>query len=766
MFTFLQSKENAVLPSWAYARLGTALVSLWYCSMGWLASIFAGIDNARFWAGPLATVIAAVCLLLTWRGHWRWGARCIVIAALALTAFWAWNAAFQPTISALTLTVLVVFAAWTLGTAEASLSILGVILLGAGLVYAGHSQWENVLSIAYVMLFLLGITWMMVQGYRRHLKELRASLLELEQHKKQLNVLFQAVEQSKSSILIIDAVKSSEVYSNQEYRQRIGGEHSSECSRVIGDGMTPAQRAQMWTLLKAGKTWEDVVYRVTSNAEPVIEQMRVAPVLGKDNRLAFLLETRFDITEKREAENRIRHLQHYDTLTELLNRKGLLNKLTEMLELQREDLDGHGSVINLKPYRSGHDWHSLLIIDIDRFQNFENSHNRLWADAFLQAFVARLKALQPEAEGMARIRDGRFAVVIKEVGKSRHEARIKAYTVAQELQRGLSMIQITGLPEGAEAVQLSCSVGFTVFPFVEEGLKSDSGDHVLRRAGLAMSQARHQGGDQVHAYSEVLDETMLRRMTIEKELFVAIQEGQLRVFLQPQVDMFGRVQGAEALVRWLHPEKGMISPGEFIPVAEDCGLIVPLGDWMLQQVCLLLNDPRVQAAGYSLSVNVSSLQFQHSDFVDKVKSVVQRTGIDPRKLILEVTESLLLSDVEHAIQKMVNLEALGVQFALDDFGTGYSSLAYLMRLPIQELKLDQVFIRDMRINADSRVLVESVLMLAKAKGLRVVSEGVQEQEQADLLRALEPSILCQGYWFKRPVLAEDWVANPVLAHQS
>ncbi|MEG2049562.1 MAG: EAL domain-containing protein, partial [Comamonas sp.] len=207
----------------------------------------------------------------------------------------------------------------------------------------------------------------------------------------------------------------------------------------------------------------------------------------------------------------------------------------------------------------------------------------------------------------------------------------------------------------------------------------------------------------------------------------------------------------------------MVSPGEFIPVAEDCGLIVPLGDWMLEQVCLLLNDPRVRAAGYSLSVNVSPLQFQHADFVEKVKSAIQRTGIDPRKLTLEVTESLLLSDVDHAIQKMVNLVALGVQFALDDFGTGYSSLAYLMRLPIQELKLDQVFIRDLRVNAESRVLVEAILMLAKAKGLRVVAEGVEELEQAELLRALEPSILCQGYWFSRPVLAEDWMANPALA---
>lgn len=762
MFTLEQSTEKANSPSLAYARVGVVLISLWYCSMGWLATLFADPGHARVWGGPIATAIATVTLLLTWRGYWRWGARCLVSGALALTTFLAWNVAFQPTVSALVLTVLVVFAAWTLGMVEASLAGIGVMLLGLVLAYSGHARWEQVLSIAYVMLFLLGITWLMVQGFKRHLNELQSSLIALELHKRQLNVLFQAVEQSTSSVMIVDVDKGAEVYANQKYRQRMGRDDQSEHGRVTGAGMTTEQRVQMWALLNAGKTWEDVVYLVRENGATVIDEMRVAPVLGENDQLAFLVETRTDITEKREAENRIRHLQHYDSLTQLPNRNGLLHELTEMLEAQSE-VEMHGIANNLSPYRSGHDWHSLLIIDIDRFQNFENSRTRLWTDALLQTFVARLKALVPDAAIMARIRVSRFAVVVKGVGKARHEARIGAYTVAQELQRGLSLVQITGLPEGAEAVQLACSVGFTVFPFVEDGLKADSGDHVLRRAGVALSQARHQGGDQVHAYSEILDETMQRRMTVEKELFVAIQEGQLRAFLQPQVDMNGRVLGVEALVRWQHPEKGMVSPGEFIPVAEDCGLIVPLGDWMLEQVCLLLNDPRVRAAGYSLSVNVSSLQFQHADFVEKVKSAIQRTGIDPRKLTLEVTESLLLSDVDHAIQKMVNLVALGVQFALDDFGTGYSSLAYLMRLPIQELKLDQVFIRDLRVNAESRVLVESILMLAKAKGLRVVAEGVEEPEQAELLRALEPSILCQGYWFSRPVLAEDWMANPALA---
>lgn len=756
MLTQEQSEDVVVSPSLVNARVGTVLVSLWYCSMGWLATFFAEPGRARVWEGLAATGIGLVVWLLIWRGHWRWAARWLVVSAVMLTLLLGWLDASQPTASRFVLLVLVVFAGWTLGMLEGALAAAGTLMIGIATVYVSQGNWERVLLTAYVLLFLLGITWLMQQGYRRHLAELRASMDALEAHKKQLNVLFQAVEQSTACVLIVDVSLGSVVYANQVYRQRSGRYYHDESGQVAGKGMTPGQHAQMWASLKAQKTWSDVVHIVLADGRLVVDDVSVSPVRNEQGALVYLVETRIDITEKMEAESRIRHLQHFDSLTQLASRPGLMQTLDELLQEQSSEAG---------LYREGHDWHSLLLVEIDRFQNFENVRSRPWTDHLLQAFAARLKAMVPEAVSMARIRGSLFAVVMRKAGPSRHQARMSAYAMAQDLQKGLSFIQLTGFPEGAEAVQLACSVGFTVFPFVEDGLTADSGDHVLRRAAVALSQAKHQGGDQVHAYSEALDENMQRRMTIEKELFVAIQEGQLRTFLQPQVDMHGKVLGAEALVRWKHPDKGMISPGEFIPVAEDCGLIVSLGDWMLDQVCLLLNDPRLKTIGCSLSVNVSSLQFRQMDFEDKVKQALLRSGANARQLTLEVTESLLLCDVDQVVQKMANLQALGVQFALDDFGTGYSSLAYLMRLPIQELKLDQVFIRELRSKPENRVLIESILMLAKAKKLRVVAEGVEELEQAELLRALEPSILCQGYWFSRPMPAQEWLADPDLAHR-
>lgn len=758
MFTFAQPHNTISSPALAYARIGAVLISVWYCSMGWLTTIFATEGSNRWWGGPLATLIAGGALLLIWLGYWRWAARWLVAGAVALTSFFAWDFAFQPFTSLLVLTVLVVFAGWTLGVLEASIAAVAVIVLGIGLIYRGYIDWAQVLSVGYVLLFLLGITWLMLQGYRRHLKELRESLGTLEQHKQQLHVLYQAVEQSPDCILIVD-LQGNVIYANPAYEQRTGYLRSEVMglpSRQVSlTGLTQAQHQEMRQTVESGKAWQDTVRNRLKNGEVVVDDVRIAPVLNAQGQVSYLVENRHDISQRLEAEDRIAHLQKHDSVTQLLNRQAVLDVLDEMLlALQSE----HGP----QPYVLNHDWHTLLLVEIDRYQNFEITRGRVWADALLQSFVERLRAVAPSTAKLARIRINQFAVIVPAVGQSRYAARMHAYAVAQELQEGLRMTQMTNLAEGPETVKLSCSVGFTVFPFIEDGLKSDSADHVLRRASVALSQALHQGGGQVHSYSELLDESIQRRMVVEKELLVALEEGQLQVFLQPQVDMNGRVAGAEALVRWKHPDKGMISPGEFIPVAESCGLIVPLGDWMMEQVCLLLNDPRVQEDGYGLSVNVSAVQFLQPQFVDKVRDVLQRTGAPAHQLTLEVTESLLLNDVDGAIQKMVALRALGVQFALDDFGTGYSSLAYLMRLPIQEIKLDQAFIRDLAPMSEHSVLVQALLMVASSKELRVVAEGVEQAAQAELLQAWEPSILCQGYLFSRPVLAQDWLLHPQL----
>ena len=239
----------------------------------------------------------------------------------------------------------------------------------------------------------------------------------------------------------------------------------------------------------------------------------------------------------------------------------------------------------------------------------------------------------------------------------------------------------------------------------------------------------------------------------------AIGAGELRLYLQSQVDVQGQVVGAEVLVRWLHPRDGLVPPGVFIPVAEGSDLIVLLGRWVLEQSCRLLARPWFAQQRVRLSVNLSARQFRQPDFVEELRQMLACSGADPRLLTLEVTEGLVIDDFDDVVAKMRALAALGVEFSLDDFGTGYSSLAYLKRLPIQELKIDRGFVRDASTNADDGALVEAILSVARHFGMRVVAEGVETRAQADHLVQREPAIVCQGFLFSRPEPVADWLAR-------
>ncbi|MDH0362670.1 putative bifunctional diguanylate cyclase/phosphodiesterase [Comamonas aquatica] len=739
-------------PPEANARFAVVVVALWFWILGWGAAALSGAGGDRWWLCLAAGPIAWVALLIGWRLRWRLAAQWLLLAALSVVCILAWQGAFFGTSTVLVLAVLVVFAGWSMGIAEAALVAVAVVLLGGGLAYQGRAHWEQVLIAGYVMLFLLWVTFRMLHSYSAQMLQLRHSLDELGRHKQQLGVLFQAVEQSQDSVLIVD-LQDRLVYANQAFEEHSGLQRSA----IVGQtslaqaGLGPRERQEVQDAVQRGQVWQGVVHSRRQDGVQVTESVRIAPVTDPDGDLSHLLEIRQDISQLLEAERRIRHLQHVDAVTQLPNRKALLLRL-DMLLQQQPAIRSDGT-----PQQC----HALLLLEIDRFQKFIDARGSQWSDALLQAFVARLQSLLPPSARLARTSASQFAVILERVGNTRHRARMHSYAVAEELQQGLGTIVC--LQEVPETVLLSCSAGFSVFPFVEPGLQADAGDHVLRRASVALSQARHQGGGQVHAYSEALAATAQRRIELEKGLHVALQEGQLQLFVQPQVDMMGRVVSVEALVRWQHPVNGMVDPAEFIPVAEDTGMVVPMGDWVLEQTCRLLNDPRMQQGGYRVSVNVSALQFQQAGFVRKLQELIQRTGVDASRLTLEVTESLLLQEVEQAIQKMVSLRALGVHFALDDFGTGYSSLAYLMRLPIQEIKLDQTFIHDLTPQSHGAVLVEALLMVAKGRALRVVAEGVEHKAQAQLLQAWEPGILCQGYLFSRPLPASEWLQAPDLS---
>jgi EAL domain-containing protein (putative c-di-GMP-specific phosphodiesterase class I) len=305
-----------------------------------------------------------------------------------------------------------------------------------------------------------------------------------------------------------------------------------------------------------------------------------------------------------------------------------------------------------------------------------------------------------------------------------------------------------------ELIHIDASIGIAILPESPHATAAE----VLRQADMAMAKAKIEGRARTMFFEAAMGETVKERFQMEAELRTAIMENQLRLYLQPQVDANGRQVGAEALVRWQHPTRGLIPPGLFIPLAESSDLIVTLDRWMLMSVCRLLARLDAEGSSLHLSVNISPRHFQQSDFVDEIKRQLQVSAADPSHLVLEVTEGIVIGDIGEVVAKMTTLSTLGIHFSIDDFGTGYSSLAYLKRLPIHELKIDKSFIQDSTTDPNDAALVETILSIAKHLHFQVVAEGVETQAQADFLNA-RGSVIHQGYLFGRPEPVTAWLAR-------
>jgi PAS domain S-box-containing protein/diguanylate cyclase (GGDEF)-like protein len=733
------------------ARKAVLASSIFFWMLGWGIAWTLKVRDLEWYIGLSAAPL--VWLVWVW-GYWRsWRQAAWMLASiqLAIVIVLGLNRVGEHTNLLLSLVVTVAFSGWILGDRAALMVALLSTALVALLAWQGHMQWVQWLGVTYTMVFLLSVIFLGHRRFERQLHLQQLSLDELTEHKREVALLYQAIEQMPDSVSIVD-VAGHVRYVNAAFERRSGyaraevvGQPSREVSAT---GLTAQMREEMRAKIREGQAWQGLLKNQRKDGTSVTESVTISPVF-ENAVLTSYVELKQDITERIQTEERIAYLQNFDGLTQLPNRYALLSRLEKLLLQSR--------VRKRMESKTGPTWHAMLQVDLDRFKKFNDARGSAWSDALLQALALRLRTLVPADAFLARTTGDQFAIIIEEAGNSRESSRLQAYALGNDLLLALDYLDVAY--EGYERVPISCGVGFTVFPFVEPGLRHDAAEHIMRRCSVALSQAKLQGVGKIHAYSEAMAEFAQRSLRLEKELHSALDLGHLRLYVQPQVNMFGQVTGAEALVRWLHPVDGLVSPGEFIPIAEESGLIIPLGDWVLEQTCALLAHPRVKAGGYSLSANVSSLQLQEHDFVSKLTALIQRTGIDAHRLTLEVTESVLLADVDAIIQKMVALHALGVRFAIDDFGTGYSSLAYLMRLPIQEIKMDQSFIRQLDPDAPSGALVQALLMVAKSQKLRVVAEGVEVWKQAQLLQAWEPSLLCQGYLFSKPMPVEQWLAD-------
>ncbi len=439
-----------------------------------------------------------------------------------------------------------------------------------------------------------------------------------------------------------------------------------------------------------------------------------------------------DITEKKEAEERINHLAYYDALTDLPNRTLLTERLTQALAGSR------------RHQRKG----ALLLINIDRFKNINDALGQAVGDRLLLALARRLESLLREGGTLARVAGDEFAILLPELGAHSTEASHNARKVAERIQRKI----IQPVKVNDEEISCTVSLGITLFPEAE----GESAEEVVRRADTALHRIKAAGGNQNAFFETNMGEAAEQRFRTEGELRLATGNNELRLYLQPQVDREGDLVGAEALLRWQHPERGLVPPGVFIPIAEESDLIVDLGNWVLSRAVELLVKCDMAGKPLRLSVNLSPRQFRQAGFVPWLKDLFASCGADPTHLTLEVTEGLVINDVAEVISKMSELTAMGIHFSVDDFGTGYSSLAYLKRLPIHELKIDKSFVQDAPSDDGSAALVETIIAVAEHMHLRVVAEGVETEEQAQFLNQ-RADLIHQGYLFGKPEPADDLI---------
>lgn len=546
---------------------------------------------------------------------------------------------------------------------------------------------------------------------------------------KELQLYAQAFENSGEAILISD--KQNRILNvNAAFTEQTGfslDDVVGKDPKIFATDQTPISTYQdLWQGLENNGFWQGELWDQKKNGQIYPKWASISAIRDENDNVLFYIASFTDISERKESEARIERLAHHDILTGLHNRFELDNRLEQAIASSHRDQQQL----------------AVLFIDLDRFKNINDSLGHHIGDQILIAVAGRLKECIRESDIVARIGGDEFVIVLTGM-KDNSQAAVMAEKILQNISEPY---EISG-----HELNTSPSIGISVYP--NDG---DSVDELLRTADVAMYHAKEHGRNTYHYFTESMFVAANELIKIERELRAALHSEQLVLYYQPQMNSADlKVVSMEALLRWKHPEQGMISPELFIPIAEDAGIICELGSWVIDDACRQLAAWKSEGlTGYRVAINLSAKQLQSKALSDEIRSTMLKYQIEGSDLEIEITETAAMSEPEQAIHQLDKLRELGIRLAIDDFGTGYSSLAYLKRLPIQTLKLDKSFVGDIETDPNDAEICIATVALAHNLGLKVVAEGVETDAQRDFLMEHGCDYL-QGYLFSKPLPAEE-----------
>ena len=622
--------------------------------------------------------------------------------------------------------------------------LIQISVLGCMLMMPEHLRYKIIDAIILPLLLIFPICTMLVGLILRRQRDRRKAEFDLTESQKLLNreqSLMRGLIDSLPDLISFKDTQGRYLGCNHAFERYVGlAEHElkGKVDKELTGCFKPSDMGGLdeQEIIASGKVYNQDEWVVYPDGGKVLHETIKKTFDGLDGTRYGLMSVSRDITERKKYEEQIKLLAFYDPLTQLPNRRMFQDRLQLMV------------ATNSREERL----HALFFVDLDHFKTLNDTQGHNMGDQLLITVAARIQDCIRDEDLVARIGGDEFVVMIANLGEDKVTAGHAAGEIAEKIRLSICRPYKLAIKEklytkNEIAFYCTASVGISIFKS-----NSTSHDDILKQADVAMYQAKAAGRNIIRFFDPAMQTALDSNAAILADLHQAIDNGELELYYQIQIDETKGIQGAEVLLRWFHPSRGMISPLDFIPLAEESGLIIPIGHWVLESACQQVKvwENMPNRENWQISVNVSALQFQQENFIGEVQDIIASNKINPRCLKLELTESMVLENVDNIIEKMQRLNQLGIDFSMDDFGTGYSSLSCLKRLPLKQLKIDQSFVRDITTDPDDAAIVQAIISLSRSLNYDVIAEGVETNEQRQFLFNNGCSQY-QGFLFSRPV---------------